>query len=545
MTNKSVLFLAIMLSCLALTYAADFSVSQPSTLSISNNFTQFSVSNSNLTESVSLTIKTPINIADEKGNTITVTPSESSFSLSNLSSKTINLSASAIPTGFSLGQFSTPIIIYASSNVSNNVSTTLNYVKSYCTSGNTGNALEITKITDEELDNDDSWKWSPLDNVEITVKVHNSYSDDLDVVVEYGLYNPSTREFLDIDSEEIDVSIDEGESEEVTITFAVPSDVDERSDYRFYIKAYDEGNEKIRCVDVKDGEYFQDLEISRDSRAVTIDNIRLDSTATCGDNLELKARISNIGKSDEEKVLVSLFNRELGINLVEVLDDLDNGDQETVTFNFRVPTNATQKTYTLEFMTRYRYDDDNSGCSNDEDIDCYDDNNLDDLDKSFTTSFQVSNCAVVSSKNAAIAAALQTSSDMIKEGKEVVIKASITNTGNEITSYVVDLEGEESFAVVQNINPLSVNLNPGETKDVLVTLKLNAQSSGEHLFTIKALFGDKEVRKQVALSVPESASSISNIISSIRGNWFIWAIVIVNIILIIAIIIVAVKVTRN
>lgn len=534
------LFIVLALS-LALVSASDLSLSQPGDLSKAINSSSFTITNNNATQSYNITIRTPITINDDTGKSITILASQSSFLLSNLSSKTITLAYSTVPSGFALGTFSTSILAYNTQDVSNNVTIGLNFVDSYCSNGDNG-TLSITKLTDEKLDNKNSWEWHPLDNIKVTVKVHNGFSEDLDVILEYGLYNPGTHDFIDLNQDTIDLSVDRGSSKETTLSFQVPSDTDERSDYRFYVKAYEDGREKGNCVDIKDS-YYQTVELIKESKNVVLDAIKTDSSYTCGDTVELKMDVANIGKSDEDKVLVIAFNKELGLNQNKLIDSLDSGDSQSITFTFKIPANATSKTYNIDLKSYFKYDDGNSGCSNDQDLECYDKNSLDDMDRSFLASFKVEGCAPQITRNAQIVASLQTADSDVKAGKQVVIKATVTNTGSDSTVYVLDVLGEESFSTVESINPATLTLNAGESKDVLITLNLNKGSEGSHIFTIKTLFGTQEVSKQVSLSVASSGISLPNIFSG--SNWFIWLIVAINVILIIAIIIVAVKLSRS
>jgi uncharacterized membrane protein len=535
----SLILLTVLLS--SLVFALDVTISAPADLTKAKNQSSFTLTNTNSTQSYNITIKTPLVITDSAGKTITLTLSSSSFLLANSTSTQINVSHSGWPSGFAYGTFSTPIVVYQTENASNNITGNINYVSDYCINGINSTDLEITKLTDEQLDNKDAWKWNPLDNVEITVKVHNSYSDDLDVVLEYGLYNPSTREFIDLDENTVDLSIDNGKTEETTIKFQIPSDIDASENYQFYVKAYEDGREKARCIDTKDGYYSQTVQVSKKTRAVAIDKIKTDSNYVCGDTVQIRADAVNIGKDDENEVLIVAFNRELGVNVAKVLDSLDSGDSQSLNFEFKIPQNASEKKYTIDLKAYFKYDDDNSGCSNDDDIECYDKNSLDELDRTFTASISVEGCVKPSTTNVAITALpIETE---VKEGKEITAKATIINTGDSTTTYVIDVDGEESFSKLVSVTPVTLTLNKGESKDVLVTLRLNDDSEGTHTFNVKAVFDNKEIKQAFTLNVAKSVGMFG-FLSSIKNNWFIWIIVLINIVLIAAIILVAVKLAR-
>lgn len=541
------LFLLMIVASLAIA-SAQITISQPGVLTKSLNSTTLTISNpanSNVSYNIAMN---PINITDNT-NILQITATPSAFALANGTSQAITLSYSILPS-LVLGSFSTQISAFSQDNSSINASTTLSFVNSFCRQGDIGDIIEITKLEDEKLDNADEWQWSPLDNIEITVKVHNSADRDLDVTLEYGLYNPSTKEF-DVEEDTIDLSIDKGKSEETSIKFQVPSDIDERSDYRFYVKAYKEGEERKNCTDKENGNYYKDVETTKETRSVVLDEIKTESTYLCGDNAEIKARVSNIGKEDEEKVLVNLYNKELGINMNKVLENFDSGDDETISFLFKIPENATEKTYNFELKTRFKYDDKNSGCDNNEDAECYDKNSIDDLDKTFKASFKVEgNCRKIVAEKTEITANLQ--SEEAVAGGDVVIKSTIKNAGDASQTYILSVSGIDNFATLQKIEPQTVTLEPGKSQDVTITLKANDDAEGDYTFTIsaKTVSSGKTKEQPVSLTIQPVSGIFSGLTGSaigesLKSNWLIWVIVLVNIILIILIIVIAVRIARR
>lgn len=547
--NKKILglFLLTLLASLALVSAQIF-LSAPDALTESKNSTSFVITNPASSGIYNITIS-PISITDSKGNIIQITANPSSVqNLINGSTQTIALSYSSLPSNLVLGKFSTSILATATNSTSTiNSTTTLSFINSFCDKGDIGTALEITKLEDEKLDNEDEWKWHPLDNIEITVKVHNAADRDLDTEIEYGLYNPDTNEFIDLDEDTIDLSVDEGESEEAEIRFQVPSDIDKKSNYRFYVKVYQEGKETSNCTDKKDGDYYEEVEVIRETRAVVLSEIKTNSPYMCGDKAEIKADLVNIGEEDEDQVLVTLYNKELGVNVNKIIDNLDSGDEESISFSFDIPENAAEKTYTLELRTRYKFDEDNSGCSEDEDIECYDKNSLDDLDKDFKATIKVEgNCAVKpATENTLITATLE--SDAVA-GQQVIVKANIKNLGTSSQTYTILTSGTENFGTLESIDPQTFTVTAGQSKDVLITLKANSDADGDYTFDIKAISGSTIKQQQVSLAIEGKTSPFSglnSLFTNLGDNWLIWVIVLVNIVLIVLIIVVAVRIARK
>ncbi len=552
MNNKILgLFLltAVLLSVLV---SAALSVSSPEALTRARNSTTFTIANPSTSASVNVTLSAPLNITDSKGKIIQLSATPQTFTLTNGTSQTITVSYSSIPSGFIRGSYSAPITAFTVDNSSINISASLQFIDSFCSRGNVplnDPILEITRLSDEKIDNKNAWDWHPIDNIEVSVKVRNSGEKDLDIVLEYGLFKAgSNTEELDADS--IDLSIDSGDtSDEQILQFKIPADIDEGT-YRFYVKAYDDGNEKSICTDKKDDAYFQEVDISKESRAIILDDVEIQSPAQCGDTVQLSADAVNSGKDTEDRVLVSVFNRELGIDKFQVLKDLDEGESESIDFNIAIPQNATDKVYTLELKTRFKYDDDNSGCNTDDDSACYD-KDSGDIDKTFTIPLKVEGCkpvAPVIKDNVQITATLE--SETAKAGEDFIIKATIKNTGSSAASYLILASGTESFATVQTIAPQSLTLNAGQSQDVLLTLRANADAAGDYTFSIKSVSGANVKEQPVQVAIQPKTGVFTgfaslNIFSNLQNNWFIWIVVLINIVLIVLIVVVAVRIARK
>ena len=83
---------------------------------------------------------------------------------------------------------------------------------------------------------------------------------------------------------------------------------------------------------------------------------------------------------------------------------------------------------------------------------------------------------------------------------------------------------------------------PGESKTVSIILRVNDDASGENEFTIKANYNGQVTEQPVILTVGLSSggqtTDLGPFVQHISDNWFIYLIIIVNLILIIAIILV-------
>ena len=133
-------------------------------------------------------------------------------------------------------------------------------------------------------------------------------------------------------------------------------------------------------------------------------------------------------------------------------------------------------------------------------------------------------------------------------GEQLVVKGTLKNTGTEQTTYVLSVTGYSAWANLNRIEPISLTLNAGESKDFNVYLDVKEDATGEQFFTITSAFDATTKEQQVSVVIqgkqPFSLTG-SAIAEHFRTNWFIWVIVLINIILIIAIIAVARRIASS
>ncbi len=542
---------------LALVSAADLvQITKGSDLTRNVNVSNFKIKNI-YTDNINFSMLSPdLRVSDGKGHFATLTLSPSSLSLNDFPknnettisvSLTVDSSFVIKPEIYTFPAITINAVSSLDSLVKESENLTFSFTQNYCKYGEIGD-IEITKLTDENLDNEDDWEWYSSDNIELTTRLSNSVGDDLDFVIEYGLYDTTDKKFIDINEDTIDLSVDDGSSEEATITFQVPSDsseIDASHSYKFYVKAYEDGNEKAICAErVAD----ENVDIKQESNSVVLNSIEIPTSASCSENIELRAKVINNGVSDQKRALVRAYNKELGMDLKKVFEKLNSGDEEIVTFDFIIPANMTDKVYTIEFTTLFRYDGSNSGCIKDEDLSCYDRNSFDDLDKTYRELLKLEGCkpvAPVVTDNAQITATLESEA---VAGKEIVVRATIKNIGSSTAVYQVLVSGYDAFATLsKEVTPSLVTLDAGKSQDVLIYLKANSDASGDYTFNIKALSGTKIKEQPVSLSITPKTSAFGNlnIFGSLQANWFIWVIVLINVVLIILIIVVAVRIARK
>lgn len=473
---------------------------------------------------------TTATITDSDSNNIIISITPTS-TLTNVTSATFNVTA-VNNKDFNFGKaYSTTIQINASDTANSSIVSSTQPVISfendnYCSLGNKGGNLDVDVNIENTDGLGDDDEWFPLDNIKVEVEVKNSGNDDIDdVVIEWGLYDSDTGTWV-IDGEEKEFNLKDGKKETVTFEFQVdPSDLDEDmdDDFTLYVKAYsDDLGEDVECSGFSDSE-----KITLEDDFVILDKITLPETASCGDEVQLTADVWNIGQADQDEVSVTIYNKELGINKEVVIGDINAFDNEKLEFTFNVPEELDAKFYTIKLSV------------NDEDGDIYENGNDDQAE--FNIPLKIESCVAKETK-AVVSAELQSGG---KAGEELVVKATVTNTGDDKATYSINAVAYTIWASSADLNKNTITLEKGASEDVLLTFNVNPDASGENTFDIELTSEGKLIAKQ-AVSVEIESKGFSfggNFIT--KDNWYLWGIGALNIILVIIIIVVAVRVARK
>ena len=395
--------------------------------------------------------------------------------------------------------------------------------------------VRIKDITVTEGFGDDE-EWLLLDEVEVEVEIENKGDDDVDdVSIEWGIYNVANDEWVIEIDEEDEFNLKDGDEEKLTITFRVDDDdfeldLDELGDsYTLFVRAtgeVDNDTNPKTCASDSEG-----VTIEEESDFVILDDIKVPEVVQCGAKVQITADVWNIGEDPQDDVTIIVFNKELGINEEFMIDEIDEFDNELMDLTFEVPKNAEEKTYSLR-LTVY-----------DEDHDIYE-NDYDEDRSIFSVFLKVEgNCGAVGPSEVLISANLESEA---KAGKDLVIKATITNNGDELETFLVNVAGISQWASSYTVDKKNIVLNAGASTDVLFTFDVNKDASGDQGFTIELLSGNNQVITQPVSVVIEARSGLFGLTGAVTsGNAYLWGIGLLNIILIIIIIFVAVRIARR
>ena len=233
--------------------------------------------------------------------------------------------------------------------------------------------------------------------------------------------------------------------------------------------------------------YEADISINLpgDDEAVVVDKetLPLPATTQCEQKVTFSTDIWNIGDKDfEDQIMITLFNTELGVSENKtIVGDLDQGEMVQAEFTFNVPAGVEEKIHNLDIKTYYDWDADNSE---------YDEVSKETFNFPLTVS---GNCVPPA---LTISASLESGG---QAGESLVVKSTITNTGNEETVYTFAVSGFSDWASNAKVNN-TLTLAAGQSGDIWVTLNVDKKTSGDQTFNIES-YSEGELLKTQPVQV--------------------------------------------
>ena len=515
--------------------SATISLTSPvTTLSQSSGSFDFTVS-SDQNETIDLSIPS---ISDGSGHTIIFSLSSEQITIDTSVEDSVLITVDyVVESGFNF-QFEKTYTakLNATGSVSGEVTKAFNFEgSSFCEFSNQGN-LKVTvkdiKVTSDSFGKDN--KWFVFDTVEVKVEIRNSGREDIeDVVLEWGLYNTQSKKWTIEVDEEDEFDIDKGDRESITIKFKLDDSMDEdledlsKGKYIFYVRATGEiadgthEGESTCASDSKEGE------LMLEKNFVVLYNLKAPEVSQCGSEAHISGDVWNIGSKDQEDIYLKIYNRELGIDEEIQIGDLDSFESTDFDLILQLPEDIVEKAY---YLTITVYNEDNKVYKNKD-------------DKESKSSLQLNvqgNCAVA---KASVTAVLESGG---QAGKEMIVKATIKNTGKKTSSYSLNVGGYTGWASSATLDKSSLTLNAGQSEDVLLTFNVKRDALGNNLFTLDVLSGNELIVSQpVQVEITKKKFSLfgGNLFSG--ENKYVWGIGLLNLILIILIIVIAIRISRR
>ena len=411
---------------------------------------------------------------------------------------------------------------------------------------NTGNPgeLKIKKIdfTNNGLSSGVTFgeddQWLPFEDIEAEVQVKNDGNEDVNnIELNWGIWDTKKNEWV-IEMDNLkDFDLKDGDTKTFTISFTIDdgvdmdlSDLSDGENYKFYVTATGEvDNDTAPSTCVAD---YQLESIVIESDFVVINNIEVPETVQCGETVQVTGQLWNVGDNDQDSVSLEVLGRESALKLNQNIDvgDINAFDNQEFSFSFIVPKGLDEKTYALKINVQ------------DEDGNTYQNDFNDDYSE-FTIPFAVQGGCSLEPQVSVLGAIVSGG----QAGKPLVVKATITNTGDSTSIYNLNAIGFESWASSAALDQSLVSLNAGESKDVLVTLNVKDDASGSQTFSVQLSSNGQTITQPVSVSIAEASKGLFGITgSTISGNnWYIWGIGLLNLILVIVIIVVAVRIARK
>jgi len=431
----------------------------------------------------------------------------------------------SIPSGLT-GAITSTIFATANSSETANktVSTTAQITPStttdFCDFGNQGTNISITDFSINNKGNGDDTEWYFLDNVEIDVEITNNRNKKIsNVIAEIAVYSGSTDVTDDFNFEDTKLTVGSiSDDDSKTVTFVlldVPADIND-GDYTLKVKAYVKSDENIICK--QDSEAIQVTNPFGEGVIVSGDIISDVTNANAGDSIEVSLDALNLGSDKEEEILVTLYNKELGINEKYNINDLKSGKSETITFPLiAIPSTAQTKTYKVDVRTYFNYDKGDVL-----DVNSYDSNSYDDLEDDYNTfafNIKVTGTSTSTSTKPTITAKLNSTA---KVGQDLVIEVTIKNNGNQSTSFFLSADSYDSWATLAGISQVSLILNKQESRTVLITFK--PTEAGQQTFNIQAVYDGKTTSQQVTVNISEQEQNFFSKAIASYGALTVWLI---------------------
>jgi len=218
--------------------------------------------------------------------------------------------------------------------------------------------IEVKVSSDKKKSYDDGdtiSKVMPLDQVEFMVEVENLFNnkgdfdyDIEDITIELTIKDIDDGSDLEEQSSTFDVKADDKETETLTIDVPMEVDHDDEFDVEIYVEGEDENgalhtataNLKLKIEKEKHQLIFKNADLSPD-------------TITCEKSVILSIDVVNLGRDQEDDVVLKIKNSDLDVNILENIGDMseDYDDDEfefQKFYTFQVPSGLKAGSYDLK-----------------------------------------------------------------------------------------------------------------------------------------------------------------------------------------------------
>jgi len=351
--------------------------------------------------------------------------------------------------------------------------------------------VEYIKINGDEFISGDQLEVERGDELDIRVKLNASDNEtDIEIRAEVLGYEYSDHEPIFARVHTFD--LDYGDTTYKDLTISLPDKMD---------KDYYDLRVTVGTRTGESDEYTFRLHLKGIKHSLTIKDVIFnpEPSVESGRALLTTVRIKNIGEKDEESIKVKVTIPELGLSASDYVDQLDDGESETSEeLYMRIPECVKAKDYTVKITVEY-----------DEGYETIS------TEKMITVTGDVCAAEEPVEKKTVITVGPET--QKVAQGASVIYPLTISNAGNTARTYVVSIDGAESWSTVEVTPSNLVVLNAGESKAVYVSITPDDDATaGEHMFVLSVKSGDT-ILKQVTLKADVTAEKSSGALSIKRG----------------------------
>ena len=342
--------------------------------------------------------------------------------------------------------------------------------------------VEYIKINGDEFIDGDQLEVERGEELDIRVRLTagNVSEDDIEIRAEVLGYEYSDHEPIFARVHTFD--LDYGDTTYKDLTISLP----DKMDKDYYDLRITVGT---RTGSAFEGLYRLHLKGIKHSLIIKDVIFNPEPSVESGRALLTTVRIKNIGEKDEESIKVKVTIPELGLSASDYVDELEDGESETSEeLYMRIPECIEAKDYKVKITLEY-----------DEGYEIVS------TEKMITVTGDV--CAVEEPVEKKTVITVGPETQDVAQGASVIYPLTISNAGNTARTYVVSIDGTETWSTVEVTPSNLVVLNAGESKAVYVSLTADDDATaGEHIFVLSVKSGDTTL-KQVTLKADVTGSS--------------------------------------
>ncbi len=292
--------------------------------------------------------------------------------------------------------------------------------------------------------------FKPGDRITVEINVENKDSEDRDVELEVSLWNLNENDELLSTDESL--NIDSNSDEDVEVEFVLPygEEIGSSDKIVIFAKAVFDDNdfEEIdQCA-----EKSTPIDVDRENHEVIIrEFVANPTTLSCGDNVNFRVSVLNIGKKEEDNVQIAVRSPDLfGVNDLQsnefTLKKFDKSDNTAVkTFTFKVPDNVKEGSYNTEAIV------------------LFDSKSKSDVETQALTIEACGESSTQAGNKAAVNLLQKTFA--VSSGKVFAVPVILQNSGSEAVEYTVEANAIGGWGTTESED---VSVAPGQASTVFV-----------------------------------------------------------------------------